>query len=511
MKLSPAPQMLAPRPASTAAILLCSLLLIPSSNGSEVADQSLHFYSINSSGMRMETQLESAQGVAEVPDDTDLQEGEDGAEEEESLAPLLFGRPFALNQLGEPLPPLLPRTEEPQTLIPQDSPLVTELDEAMYLERQDRVKAHEARLAELELEFGVWDRVLTGELMSLGSVLQELGEFDGALAAFTRAAHINRINYGLTSVEQIAPIERMVKTHIALNQWEEADRQQRYAFYIQSRAYDKNDPRLISALDELARWNSLTFRQDGQPLLKLVEAYRLYHAAASLVTVHFGPSDPRYVSYLKEMTQTAFRLAAFGSQAELDRLAVSHDTLPAGAASVSRITRLSGFPEGEQALSNIYQLYSSPGMRSLDDAALRRAQAAAELGDWYLMFNRRQSAFRAYREAYDLLAEAGEDVQRQFFEPLVTLTDFLGSEQSAESLSLSLSKELRQGYVDVSLDVSPYGRPNNVQVVAVEPANVEVAAAAVTRRIRSLGFRPRLEAGEPVPVTNARLRFPFWY
>jgi len=439
------------------------------------------------------------------------------------IVPIHIGNPLVFNQLGEIIGSTMRETLAAAASAPvqfENPIMMGPPDEETFLNLAKDIRRYEGMLKEEEELRGAWDPTLAEDLMAMGRMLQEQGDFTKALDIFTRAAHINRINYGLVSVEQIAPIESMVETHIALNQWEEADRQQRYAFYVQSRAFEQNDPRMIPALDKLAQWNVKTFRRgaEGEPLLKLLEAYRLYNAAAALVNVHFGFSDPRYVNYLKNMTQTAFRLALYGTQSEIDRVSMTNHSNMAGPSMmntenglVNNTTRISGFTEGEQALLSIYELYSSSRMRNLEGIERRRAQALAELGDWYMVFNRRQAGFRIYRDVYDILLENGQDEAEQFFEQLVALPGFLAEEDASLNLTDNSGRPLRQGYVDVSLGINQYGRASNVQSLAVEPPDAARASSEVVRMARGMNFRPRLEDGDPIEVKEARLRFPFWY
>jgi tetratricopeptide (TPR) repeat protein len=385
-----------------------------------------------------------------------------------------------------------------------------EIEDLFWQPQTHDVARYEALVEELEYTNGAWGQPLGEELMGLGRLLQQQGEYTRALDVFTRAAHINRVNYGLNSLEQLAPVESLVETYVALNQWEEADRHQRYAYYVQSRAFSRDDPRLIPALDNLARWNMQTFTRaiNGEPLIKLLEAYRLYHAAVSLVTLNFGPGDPRYVSYLRNMTETAYRLAIYGTQSDLERAAVRHNGSEMAIPSVldTPLSRLSGFSEGEQALRNIYELYSSPRMRGMEDIDLRRAQALTDLGDWYLTFNRRQSAFRTYSDVHVMLTGAGRDPDI-IFGDLVALPGFLNRVDEAYDGDNSL----RRGYIDLSVDVSQYGRVTNVTLLAVEPPVAGSITSSIMRQARSLTLRPRFGPDGPQAIREATLRYPFWY
>jgi hypothetical protein len=149
-------------------------------------------------------------------------------------------------------------------------------------------------------------------------------------------------------------------------------------------------------------------------------------------------------------------------------------------------------------------------MRNLDEIDLRRAQALAELGDWYMVFNRRQSGLKAYRDVYDILAESNGDAA-QFFEQLVVLPGFLVEEEASLNLTNGNGQPLQQGYVDISLGVNQYGRATNVQTLSVEPPDAARVGTEVVRAARGMSFRSRLDNRDPIEVKEARLRFPFWY
>ncbi len=504
------------RQAFSDARAICFSCLLLAAPQSWAADLDVENSQVNSP---VSTQANNSQADHTLPEEAETSARTDS----EPIEPVHIGSALIINPLGEVIGTTVREAVTASTNIQMqfNNPIIMgPPDEETFLNLAEDINHYEDMLQERQEQRGAWDPTLAEELMAMGRMLQEQGDFDRALDTFTRAAHISRINHGLVSVEQIAPIESMVETYVAMNRWEEADRQQRYVFYVQSRAFEQNDPRLIPALDKLAQWNIMTFRQgiEGEPLLKLLEAYRLYNAAAALVTVHFGFNDPRYVSYLKNMTQTAFRLALYGTQSEIDRVSIRNHSTMAGPSvlntdngMINNTTRISGFSEGEQALRSIYELYSSPRMRNLEGIEQRKALALAELGDWYMVFNRRQSGFKTYREVYDILLENGVNEAEQFFEQLVALPGFI-VEDGAPPVQIDGSGQpLRQGYVDISLGVNQYGRSTNVKLLAIEPPDASRVGLEVVRLARGMNFRPRLENRDPIEVNEARLRFPFWY
>jgi tetratricopeptide (TPR) repeat protein len=155
------------------------------------------------------------------------------------IFPVHIGRPLVINQLGEIVGSTTREPSSPAagSLRFENLAVMSSPDDETYLSLLTDINQYEEALREREESRGAWDPTLAEELMAMGRMLQAQGDYNRALEIFTRAAHISRINHGLISMEQIAPVESMVETYIALNQWAEADRQQRYAFYVQTRAY----------------------------------------------------------------------------------------------------------------------------------------------------------------------------------------------------------------------------------------------------------------------------------
>ncbi|MDT8429330.1 MAG: hypothetical protein RQ757_11240 [Pseudomonadales bacterium] len=469
------------------------------------------------SGMAWAQDLESGETAAE-----DITTGEQTSEtaDDQPGPPVYIGRPQLLNEFGEVVPGTRLQGEESHTSEMRPALTLEELDEVKQL-NAEAIQLQEERIQEIEQEGGTWAAGLSEELMRLGQLLRSSGNPEGAVEAYTRAAHISRVNFGLNSAEQVPVLEELVDTYVELEQWQEADRQQRHAFYIQTRAYDRTDPRIIPALESLAMWNVMTFNRgivvaETHPLLPLLEAYRLYFAASQLVNVHFGLNDPRYINYLRNMAGTAFRLALYGSGGEIDRAVSSAGVGFAGTqATGRRATRVSGFDEGEEALRQIVDYYEQVAGDDDEAGMLRLANARLELADWHLLFNRRQNAFRIYEEVWQQLSAQDVDLAHEVFAQIVPLPAFTGDQAPGEELAdsgvSSTLSELDQGYVDIQLNINQYGRPSGVRGVASKPENHQEAIDQVIRSTRDLLFRPQFKDGEEVSREQILVRVPYWY
>jgi len=141
------------------------------------------------------------------------------------------------------------------------------LAEAQMLARREAIAAYSARVTKIESAGGVWDQGLVEELAALGRAQQELGEHAAAVDTLSRALHVNRINAGLHTLEQVPVVEAMIESYTALGDWGQADLYQNYLYYVQHRAYGIDDPRMIPVLERLGCWNLEAFTVGaGEPL-----------------------------------------------------------------------------------------------------------------------------------------------------------------------------------------------------------------------------------------------------
>lgn len=420
--------------------------------------------------------------------------------ESEEAAALIaaFMQPAPAPQIENPLPVFADLSVEQQA----------------YLERLQDIGSYEQALEELEYEGGAWSQEVAQELETLGGLLLQQGEFEQAVTVFDRAVHINRVNHGLFSPQQVPLVQRVVDGHVALGQWKEADEQQQYAFYVQTKAYGANDPRMISVFEDMARWNLTSFYRgvDEDPTLRLLQTFLLYRAAADTVVSHFGPRDPRYLPLLKKTADASDMMTRFA----MPGTSVSTPTNPnirMVSEFAGRSTRPQGGGGGEVALARIVDFYADERRPDTQETRIMLARARAELADWYLQRDRRQAALRLYEEAWQALAESdGAELAQQVFGEIEFLPSFTSfAAEKKEALGLNVDSGARIGHVDVSFHVSRYGRMTDFEVLAQEPPELRRIELQIISAMRDRMARPRMVEGRTVDSPGERYRIHFWY
>ena len=307
----------------------------------------------------------------------------------------------------------------------------------------------------------------------------------------------------------------MIESHLALGEWEQADLYYNYLFFVQRKAYGADDPRIIPILDRLANWNIQAFNIGyGESLgLRLSTAQILFSAAARMVGVHFGRGDERFVSYLHNLAGSAYLVSTNpGLMQEAYRAEnrLSQDLLRSQL-NESANYGFRGFQSGENALRDIVEYYRNP-----PDSVYDLAEATTNLGDWYLLFDRRRLATEMYQQAWNLLAaeEDGEELIQQLFGQVVPLPTFIGKSTDKMIATTALVRDataMLYDHVDLSFDVTERGTVRNVEILSEQTEANSDQLLRVSQEVRRSHFRPLIIEGVRVRSDGNRFRYRFWY
>ena len=409
-------------------------------------------------------------------------------------------------------PVLLQPDAEPQLALPFQ-PSNPE-DDPEFDTRVASIDQYNIAVLELESDSGAWGIGLTEQLGSLADLQQQQGDHLEAINSFERAIHLSRINSGLYTVEQIPLLEGLIGSYAAVGDWEKTDLFYNYLFYVQQKAYGLDDPRMISELDRLGRWNIQAFHIGyGDALgVRLAAAQMLFLTGARMVIKHFGKNDERFVDFLLSIANSAYLvslnpdLAVEASQPRyMDDLERLRSSLNQQGGSRPR-----GFNAGKDALTEIATYYSTA-----PDSTYEFAEAVTNLGDWHLMFRYRQAAATNYQEAWDLLSqqENGAELIQQLFGQVKSLPTFASEigELVARNAALNDGAELNFDSADFAFDVTENGMVRDIRLLSEETDANRSQLLQVRRVLRDSFFRPVLKDGKRVRSDNLQFRFRYWY
>ncbi|MCH7816461.1 MAG: hypothetical protein IIC60_07825 [Proteobacteria bacterium] len=417
--------------------------------------------------------------------------------------------------------PSLKYVDAPVAIIGDLDPILPSLPVAIdpeqdpeFLLRSNSIREYNSSLERIELNGGAWDRDLVEELATLGSLQQQQGQHPEAIDTFSRAIHVNRINAGLHTLEQIPVVEQLIDSYLALGDWEQVDIYHNYLFYIQQKAFGSNDPRIIPVLEGLATWNIQAFSIGyGEALgVRLSTAQILFSAAARMVRAHFGKEDERFIGFQKNIANSAYLVSRNPElMAEVNR--------PEYRSTQDRLReRLNertpawprGFQVGELALREIADYYAGEGHTTYESA-----EALTNIADWYLLFERRRAAFDQYEKVWRLLGnvENGEELIQRLFGQVVPLPTFASRSDHwiATVVTGSDSVSLNYEFVDLVFDVTANGIVRNIRTLSEETEENASQLGRLRRVVRNSIFRPLLVDGKPVRSSGNQFRYRYWY
>lgn len=364
---------------------------------------------------------------------------------------------------------------------------------------------YQQELQALEASAGPYAPELAETTQALGQALQQLDQHEKALLAFGRSRQILRIHEGPFNLTQLALIDAMIESNLALGRLQDADNLHATRFHLQLRALGEDNPAAVSAYLDWADWNVQRYIDTRNPDDAALQA--------RLVSTRLDPAHQHYAA--------ALALLQTDPNASLDALVAAEQRI-AGLSylvneelqqdSHSGLTRL-GESSRNRSRQTPNQLLFREGTTALKRAISYSIEAPQpelavarmlELGDWYLLMDDRNAALDTYEQALDLLAavELPTKASEQLLRSGLPLRD-------PASSAFAPAPEVQQdfaGYIDVEFKVNRFGKAGNPDILASVGATREIEKA-LQQRIRSSLYRPAFADGTAVANSKVQLRY----
>ena len=346
---------------------------------------------------------------------------------------------------------------------------------------------------------------LAEEWTALGFLHRESRNYSGAIDSFERALHIERVHKGLYHPDQIPLIERLIESNRALGAWSEVAQNHKLLQFVNERGRLGITPERIATLRRLALWNlEAADLPTGQaPFRHLQTAQDLTKEALELVESSHQDSALPQIEILNLKAAIAFRIAhhmstwigepIHGVTADTIISTTSHD---ASDLLFRQNLVISNYSEGRAALDRAKKI-----AYEINDKAIQ-ARAELYLGDWNLLFNRRNASAEHYAKAQRLSQQANIDLLDTYRRLPNFIGDDAGRLKSAQSGG-------HVNYVRTRFDIDRQGRARNVEILEVNPPGESRLARRARKKLRETRFRPHYEQGEPVKSKGVEIRFLF--
>lgn len=358
-------------------------------------------------------------------------------------------------------------------------------------------------IARIESEQGAFSPALGEHLLSLATNYQDRGKHSDAVEAFKRALHVQRINEGLYSMNQVPALEQMIASQIALGNWEDAAKRHSHMYWLHQRNFGADDPRMLPMLDKMSSWHLNAFSLSPVNVANhLLSAHQLFAMSIDIIDKHFGKTDIQMIKPLKGLAVSNYYLATL--QAEKSRRTATISSGDSNAAEAERKARLdhyilNSYYNGKQAITKMIDIYQNTDQENPSELI----EAHIQLGDWYMMFDRSNAAMDQYRHAY---AKAGDtddsqNLSERFFGKPRALPDMPLLETQAHNPNEP------HDFVVVKFDVTPRGEARNVDILDARPQNHVGNRAMVRRNLKAAKFRPRIIEGKAVTTKGIVHRY----
>lgn len=376
--------------------------------------------------------------------------------------------------------------------------------------QQQAITDYEARIAELEAAAGPHATELAEVRFSLGLLHQQLGDHGQALAVLQDALQAVRVNEGLYSMGQLAILEAIIDSRVALGARDELRRDYEYLFWLYSRNYGTRSVGLVPVIKKVGQWyfDLYNFSPPNTTVEPLVAADDLY-AKALKILPEDGPSRDR-TDILYKVALINHHLAEDVQDPMLSHQEIRAAMIPHGRASpyvnevaVRQYYANQSFYKGKRSLKRIVESYE----KELPDTLKEYARALVFMGDWLTVQRRVMEGARMYQRAWDALA--GDDADP------AQVDELFGEPQPIEQLPIPGEPEPEVAedsyYVDALLDVPESGWPRNIRIQAIHPPAETTLIKRAERGIAATRYRPRYRNGQPVASADVSLRFVFKY
>lgn len=368
----------------------------------------------------------------------------------------------------------------------------------------DAVGDYQDAIDRVEMTQGAYAPELADLYLSLGNALLKAQSYNEAKTAFQKGMQVQRVNEGLKSLSQVPYLLSLADLESALGDAEAANNAMSDVYRLNASIYDASDPRMLPLLDNMLRWYMEHYRH-GSPKAAFLYLENAENIAVQMAVIHMETlklADAGAADSFRKVGAVQYALVRHvqihGVPGEDDLLTSEFGQPTPFVQQISAADRY--FRRGVDALKRAIAVLD----QQADATAVRKAQALADLGDWYTVFDRIESARPYYRQAFESLDGDPEQVAegKKILFGTPRLIDFpalvTASAENAEEL---------EG-VDVVFDINASGEPENLQLSDLDEQLDPKDFKKLKRNILKLRFRPPVQDGVPVSTKDFAYHYP---
>jgi tetratricopeptide (TPR) repeat protein len=405
--------------------------------------------------------------------------------------------------------------ESPESLVPAPSGAHQTLETGLanghnQTSPDASIGLYQEQISQIQTLSGPFDTSLIQPYQSLASLYQNSGDLPAAIDMLDKQLQVIRINQGLYATEQSSVLRSLVNTYVEAGDLDAAHAYQEALFNLEMRAHGKDSLAFVASRLEWADWNMNHYLSlgpgagsVGAGMLedpRITIAYDNYVAALEVLQNYARYADERMVTTERKLAALNFiinrkmhklsgepptgssvwQAGNKGQQKKLEQADTAH------------------FFNGSSALKRAIVYSSSAPQPDYDFIA----QRMLELGDWYLLFDRRAAAIDVYNNALEVLIAANlpeQEINRILSAGLPVQTPDLTWQRQ-------VTADQYAGFIDVEFELSKYGTASNPQILSSTEQDSRIERELI-RTIRNCKFRPMFADGTAVDNEKVKLRY----
>ncbi|HEX7236104.1 MAG TPA: tetratricopeptide repeat protein [Gammaproteobacteria bacterium] len=355
------------------------------------------------------------------------------------------------------------------------------------------------QIEEIQSKQGINSPDLLSPLTNLGLILREQGDDDLAIAAFERARHVVRVNYGLSSFKEAPLLRQLVQIEEGRGNAAAAwDLEQELIGFIRHSPGPR--PGEASMLREIAdkRVDVLERYAAGEfpPQIEL----GCYYGGPRVATAEKIPGSCRSGTS-SSVKQALYEEAASYYYDVMDMIrfaeGASSDELPELYMAVLRASYAARNDYGTEGQGRAM-------LRSLHERHVKysaplpvQMNALLQMADWDLLFaggrNEKEAAFQAYETLYAQLRQEG--MEQSFVDGIFSPSLPVVLPAFSPNPLVSAETPGSRGFIDVAFEITKYGKGTSIEVLDTTTNRTDAARLRLVGLIQRSRFRPRMTDG----------------
>ncbi|MEP4484429.1 MAG: hypothetical protein ABJ013_02265 [Halioglobus sp.] len=359
----------------------------------------------------------------------------------------------------------------------------------------DQADLYLEQISALERQAGPYSAGLDEPLFALARTQRATGDVAGALASYSRAMHLIRVNEGLYSERQLPLVREVLDLYRELGDYAALDQRYDYFFRLYGAGQPPFDEVRLRALVEYLRWQreALALELESPvPERRLLNLYELNKSVLKAANDDPDVSEAWRIALLESQFANMYLLQ------EHIKPKVVESTVGGGAITNRQFYGVAGMEEADPLESRMLTLKRtlvSKGRSLVEDLLARSPEMAPQqrgrvellLADWYQWNLMRSRAAERYAKAYELIESSGEKevLDALFAEPVELPDNGAFARQSAIERASSADS-----FLGAQFQVSHRGRAVDI-VVSVKDEALRGKGIRLRRQLSQLAFRPK--------------------